>query len=163
LRVLFLDCDGVLNDSDDLVVDRDGGGCYVINREKIRRLQTILDDTGAKVVLCSSWRLMEGGREFLENYCGIPILDITPGPYADKIRGHDVQEWLDAHPEVDDYVILEDETDCLPHQLPHLVVCDPEVGLTETMAYRATYILKNGPRYHIERNDNPFMRKVEYT
>jgi hypothetical protein len=154
MKVLFLDCDGVINHLDSMCYTCEGGGIYKADRRKVQMIQEMIEETGCKVVLCSSWRNMHGGYEYVNYYLQIPLIGQTPGPHADMLRGHDVQEWLDKHPEVENYAILDDETDYLPHQLPHLVVPDPEYGLSETMAYRATHILKHGPRYTIERNDN---------
>lgn len=62
-------------------------------------------------------------------------------------RGHEIQDWLDRHPEVTNWVALDDDSDFLDSQLRNLVQADGTIGLTETLAYRATYILNNGPNH----------------
>lgn len=54
MRVLFLDIDGVLNTHDfcDLAL------CGPIHRDKMDRLNRIIDTTGAKVVVSSAWRYL---------------------------------------------------------------------------------------------------------
>jgi hypothetical protein len=60
------------------------------------------------------------------------VIDITPDctylhneglfEWIDEVeRGHEVQYWLDEHPEVERYVILDDDNDFLPHQRGNFV------------------------------------------
>ena len=65
MKVIFLDIDGVLN-SDEYVdkvkksdiqgIERD------IDIEKVKLLKRAIDETGAKVVLSSSWRYTKNAR-----------------------------------------------------------------------------------------------------
>jgi len=139
MKVLFLDIDGVLNKAPDYLVRfPDQRTPYLINQKLLDRLKKVLEDTGAKVVLSSSWRVMQGGRDFVEE-CGIQILDITDnGPGK---RGDQIKRWLDAHPEVETYAIIDDDSDMLDEQLPHFVLTEFVTGLTEQAAYRLTYKL----------------------
>lgn len=47
-----------------------------------------------------------------------------------KMRGHEIQDWLDHHPEVTDYKIIDDDQDMLEHQMKKLIHTDGENGMT---------------------------------
>lgn len=133
MRVLFLDCDGVLNSRDDYMVSGDQRPYYVLNRKKVDYLLDIIKETNCKIVLSSSWRVMQDGRETLEEH-DIPIFDVTEN--LSGCRGSEIQEWLDRHPETTGYAIVDDDSDMLLHQLPHFVHTDFLIGMNETIAYR---------------------------
>lgn len=148
IKVLFLDCDGVLNSTSDLSV-RSGrsetiDSIYVLDMKKVRLLQKIVEDTGCKIVLSSVWRLHDEGIKTLEFY-GINIHDVTPsisGP-----RGAEIQHWLFNSDEmVERYAIIDDDSDMLPYQFVNFFQTDPDYGLTETIAYRITHFMNNGRR-----------------
>lgn len=146
MKVIFLDVDGVLN-------MHTSGGMYALNKKRLRLIQKLVQETGAFIVLSSTWRKFTKALKKISrvlSYRGIKILDITPdfGNFPDKerrYRGHEIQYWLDHHPEVEQYVILDDDGDMLDSQLRNFVQTDGMIGLTETLVYRAAYILKNGP------------------
>lgn len=46
-------------------------------------------------------------------------------------RGSEIDEWLQMHPEVTNYVIIDDRTDFTENQQPHFVHVDSYVGLTD--------------------------------
>jgi hypothetical protein len=133
MKVLFLDCDGVLNDENDLMITGDQRPFFVLNFKKLSLLKDIIAKSGCKVVLSSSWRNMTGGKETLENH-DIEIFGITK--YLGGIRGYEIQDWLDNNGQVTNYAILDDDGDMLIHQRPHFIQTDPKIGLNETMAYR---------------------------
>ena len=138
MKVLFLDIDGVLNKASDYEVIVGGNYSLLrVNQCLTERLKKVLNNTGAKVVLSSSWRLLKGGREFVEE-CGIPVMDVTDnGPGK---RGDMIKRWLDSH-DVVTYAIVDDDSDMLVEQLPHFVLTEFVTGLTEQAAYRLTYKL----------------------
>lgn len=137
MKVIFLDVDGVLNKRSDWEVISPELGPYRLNSVLVERVNKIIDDTGAVIVLSSTWRRQPYSLEFISSE--LPIWDITDvgGP----TRGHEIQRWIDEHKPTN-YVILDDDGDMLEHQRSHFVQTDPEHGLTETLAYRATYKLK---------------------
>jgi hypothetical protein len=145
MKILFLDIDGVLNCDRDSEVVSDAETCifFRLNLRKIDMIRKIITDTDCKVVLSSSWRNFQGGRETVE-YWKIPILDVTPTKHA--CRGAEIQEWLENHPEVTEYCIVDDDGDMLDSQLRHFIQTTNEHGLTENLAYRITHILNHGAR-----------------
>jgi hypothetical protein len=130
-KVIFLDVDGVLNSHRTFF----GTGKLpfrFIEEQKpyfdwiavgmLRRLVT--DDPAIRFVLSSSWRI-DGKRMPHEvaveaaNFLDLPFVDCTDtnGPH----RGEEIQRWLDAHPEVEQYAIVDDDSDMLESQASHFV------------------------------------------
>ena len=111
MKVIFLDIDGVLN-SDEYVdrvkktdiqgIERD------IDIEKVKLLKRAIDETGAKVVLSSTWRYTKNAsylKGLLANY-GIRV-DSTP--YIQDKRGLEIKKWLSENQGVEDFLIIDDE------------------------------------------------------
>jgi hypothetical protein len=126
-RVLFLDVDGVLNclatwrTCDDML---DADCC--------RRLFALLDLTGAKVVLSSSWRGMPGLEARLAR-AGIMDHVVGRTPHIsdpdDSRRGREIADWLASHPTPPTrYAIVDDDSDMLPEQQPFFVQTDFQNG-----------------------------------
>lgn len=133
MKVLFLDCDGVLNHTPDFRVVAEEGFIYRLNCDLIDNLKHVIEETSCKIVLSSAWRLMEGGRETVEKWA-TEIFDVTPN--TDGCRGEQIACWLADHNEVERYAIVDDDSDMLPHQLPHFVQTDFDHGLTSNLAHR---------------------------
>lgn len=128
-RVVFLDVDGVLN-------VRLGS----LDEDKLQRLKWLVAITGAHVVVSSSWRhseeqvlrLTRALREI-----GIVPIGWTPdlsqqgegGLWESKPRWMEIRAWLEAHPSVDQWVILDDLADMWPFN-DRFVRVDGQVGLT---------------------------------
>jgi hypothetical protein len=55
---------------------------------------------------------------------------------GDSIRGKEIQEWIDRHPEVEDYAILDDDSDMMEHQFKKFHHCDSWFGLSPNHLYR---------------------------
>ena len=55
MKVIFLDVDGVLN-SQQLFEKCEDDQLISVDEDNIKNLKTIVDATGAKIVLSSSWR-----------------------------------------------------------------------------------------------------------
>ena len=111
MKVIFLDIDGVLNSDEylDKVKNSDIQGIERdVDVEKVKLLKRAIDETGARVVLSSSWRYTRNARylkELLANY-GIRV-DSTP--YIRDERGLEIKKWLSENQGVEDFIILDDE------------------------------------------------------
>lgn len=105
VKVVFLDFDGVLNDR---VHSIDFDPFFV------DRLNEITDATGANIVLISSWRYASDAIPGLKKAgATAPILGCTPDLLGRKghyswTRCTEIERWLEEHPEVTAYVILDD-------------------------------------------------------
>jgi hypothetical protein len=145
MKVLFLDVDGVLNNRSSLRVYQPRV-LFELDGRLVDRLKEILEKSDCELVLSSAWRLIDGGREFLESSIGKKFLGETER--FNGCRGEEIQHWLKSHPEVTTYAIVDDDGDMLESQLRNFFQTDPEYGLTDTMVYRITYHLNNGGRYN---------------
>ena len=141
MKVIFLDFDGVLNSSASFLMEsRYKKKLKRTNPRKSKEyrvnetfsevcasnFQYILDKCpDVKVVISSTWRElfpMEWLKEKLEEY-GIDssrVIGKTPRASSGRLsqsapRGDDISEWLAEHPEVTDYVILDDNSDMTVH------------------------------------------------
>lgn len=178
MRVIFLDIDGVLN------ADCDFGGKskpnpYVttewgirfsgICKTHVKHLKNIVDKTDAKIVLVSSWKndyedyIKHGYYNRIGKYLynklqkvGLRIFDTTlryDFSYGSN-RGYEISQWLEEHPEVDSWVVLDDEKfkdyDFLKIT-PNLILTDPEYGLWKLPALQAIYKLTGEKDSWLER------------
>lgn len=145
--VLFLDVDGVLN----RVGTRErvpGHGVLGIEQSKCEMIRRILRETGCGVVVSSTWRRYDDllihlweqlGAEAKARWIGeTPILDRVreSGIYVAKVRGDEIQAWLDEHPEVSRFVILDDDAD-MAHLAPHLLRTHGCEGITDEITSAA--------------------------
>lgn len=143
-KVLFLDIDGVLNSHRTAIAF--GGMPFRVHRDRamfdevaIRLIAGIVKAAGAGIVLSSSWRLSDSRWADIGPALGLPIFDRTPSMLGP--RGREIGAWLEAHPEVDTYAIVDDDPDMLPDQLPFFVQTDMHDGLTWTKAVRLADLL----------------------
>lgn len=111
MKVIFLDVDGVLNSDEyfDSIQGKDIQGIEQdVDIQKIVLLQKAVEETGARVVLTSSWRYKKAGEELRELLTRYGILtDVTP--LLQNERGLEIKQWLVENEEVVDYVIVDDE------------------------------------------------------
>lgn len=145
MKIIFLDFDGVLSHYN---------SGYNIDPEKVELLLKIVEETGAKIVISSSWRYNTveltkkklGDLSFFEH-----TIDVTPrltyvvdGGYHSVPRGEEIKCWLKKHKNIDNYVILDDEVnDMLFYQKDHIVETDMYTGLSEKHVKQAIKILNN--------------------
>lgn len=171
-KYLFLDIDGVLNhdewfESQYYKSNRDHWKVSMFDPDCVERVNRILKETGARLVVSSSWRCMSDLKEIFEGV-GLPTeFDVTP--YADMIyskdeyhedsevfwRGSEIKYYLERHPH-SSYVILDDDCDMLEEQQPCFInTCGDRIyrrelylknqgsGLTDKCVERAIKILNN--------------------
>lgn len=111
MKVIFLDIDGVLNSDEyfDKIKNLNIQGIESeVDVEKIKLLKKAVDETGANVVLTSSWRYKRNAqylKELLLNY----NIYTDSTPFIQNKRGLEIKQWLANHSDVEDFVILDDE------------------------------------------------------
>lgn len=113
MKVIFLDFDGVLNSAKYLAACGEFG--VVIDPARMVFLKRIVDATAAKIVLTTSWReYWSAGtedptgkkiREIFRSY-DLQIFDKTPMLHTR--REEEIRAWLTGHPEVENFVVLDD-------------------------------------------------------
>lgn len=130
MKIIFLDIDGVLN-SEAYALGRGKGGMLGIDPEAVKIFDRIIDETGAKVVLSSSWRYSEDLIEEVKSNVG-ELLGITPRSRS-GFRGNEVYAWLLSNDKLDvKYAILDDDSDF--HKTQPLFKTTFKLGLTEDIA-----------------------------
>lgn len=152
MKVLFLDIDGVVNCSKTMQRHR---GVIGIDPYMALLVDRIVQATGCEVVLSSTWRLWPETREEVKRQV-CQFIDTTPqllrsmsnggfingedydgkGGYQSASRGYEIQDWLDRHPEVTQYAILDDDSDMLAQQKPNFFKTTWDDGLNEEIANR---------------------------
>ncbi len=129
--VVFLDIDGVLNNYTTRQVLPAGG--IGIDPVNVTNLNKLIERVDVEIVLSSTWRLMYSLSSFnrLLERMGFKgqVWERTIEIMAAYNRGEEIQEWLDRHPDVTNFVILDDDND-MAHLIDHLVQTDAKVGLT---------------------------------
>jgi hypothetical protein len=140
MKVVFLDFDGVLNSLADVAFGK-ASACF--QAAAVERLNAIVRQSSAKVVISSSWRVyhsLDELRTLLGN-AGFDgeIIGCTPVSQNKEARGladigvircQEIQAWIDAHPSpLTSFVIL-DDLDLEPLAAYH-VKTDMEVGLCD--------------------------------
>lgn len=164
IKVIFLDIDGVLNVYG---TEHDQYG-QIFHEHFVENLRTVVNKTGAKIVISSTWRFsgIERMRE-LWKFRNLPgeVIGITIDCYDlikegrfefydDVTRGHEIQDWIDDNVNrIQNYVIFDDDNDFLPGQrgnfvrtsnnINHSDCVDIGYGLTKICAEKAIRILNN--------------------
>lgn len=148
MKVIFLDIDGVLN-SELWALEMSAKKVYVfrdniLEERALKILQHIVQDSGAQLVLSSTWRITpkqyEDADQWLRKY-GMHLIDYTrffcP---EDTCRGDEIAAWLREHPDVEQFVIIDDDCD-MRGLTSHLVQTHFRTGLQEEHYDQAMKIL----------------------
>jgi hypothetical protein len=136
-RVVFLDYDGVVNTP---MWNEEGTHCSygwhkqgkVNNFQAVQWLSEACQKFGYDIVVTSTWRRWDNYKECLINgglRKGVEVLDKTPVIHG-QCRGFEIKTYLNEHPDIDYYVIVDDEADMLPEQIGHFILTDGDVGFT---------------------------------
>lgn len=151
-KIIFLDFDGVIT----TLKTR-----WKIDMNKVKIINDICDRTDAKIVVTSSWRIGYRGvvsafHKFLKQYfIKNQYLDhfkkefdkfidnIVGMTESGSYRGNEIKFYMNEHPEIDNYVILDDDSDMLDKQLFNFVQTDTYEGITERDAKLCVDILNN--------------------
>ena len=159
MKVIFLDFDGVITIPETK---------WHISLEHIKRIKKICDETDAKLVISSSWQryagtknetrkervenwlngiLMKGYRGVIKKFFKDYTYDMSGRFYGEygNVRGSDIKSWLKRNPNVNNYVIIDDEGDMLDEQLFNFVQTDWVFGIQDREVKLAIDVLNNVP------------------
>ncbi|MCB9425898.1 MAG: hypothetical protein H6584_02545 [Flavobacteriales bacterium] len=161
IKVIFLDIDGVLNStkSCEFYEKKYGGngygGFFTEDREPtlrevlwdedcVRWLHKIVLETGASIVITSTWRHFYAIELFHAMFKLYQVFDLNimgkTSSIGLKNRGEEIQKFIDQY-SIINYVILDDSNNILPGQQARFVKTDFNVGLTEKDYLKAVRIL----------------------
>lgn len=141
MKILFLDVDNVIcTPRYNLVAenqwqDFDPVACNIIKR--------ICEETECLIVLSSSWGRGDWTyEEFLDSitkacpelmkYFHANDFRLLKNNYTNETRSESIAKWLERHPEVEAYAILDDVCSygkCVEEVDEHLVLCDVNTGV----------------------------------
>lgn len=96
MKIIFLDVDGVLNHSK--TPDWRDGSIHVLDMECVNQLRRVLDTTGAKIVVSSTWRFSpEGMRAVLDALPKNAVIGKTPfsSRNLNAPRKLEILDWMD--------------------------------------------------------------------
>lgn len=146
MKVIFLDIDGVLNSEEFLK----NNPTQAIDKDSVSILKSIVDKTGAAIVMSSGWKLwfddnmlpQDGYSQYLYDILcdfNINLFGKTPDFSTEEIRtrktfshikAKEISSWLNEHA-VDKYVVI-DDLDLRNEEInSHLVKINGQVGITE--------------------------------
>ena len=167
MKIIFLDIDGVLNHEafyKERFEKRYDEGAIAhpyseIDPKCVQNLNTLIEETGAKVVISSTWR--HSGLDYCKDVLEFhgfkgEIIDITPTSRCGMcVRGNEILEWIKNNEEAigaryynyKEYVILDDDSDMLYWQRNNFILVDRFVGLTKGTIFQAKKILNGGKIY----------------
>jgi fatty-acid desaturase len=160
MKVVFLDIDGVIVTGSYITEMEKGPGPWRDKTGKpffcpqcLKNVEILVQQTGAKVVLSSNWRFYLGDIAavrafFVRRKVSFDIYDITPmvefmGGAISRpaTRGEEINAWLEGHPRVSNYCILDDDPHILPTQKPYWIRTTWQYGFTKTKLEKALAIL----------------------
>lgn len=132
MKIIFMDIDGVLNSSRSCVAfggyphEVSGYHKDMFDQVAIGLLRGLCEHGNISIVVSSAWRLTHHW-DLIGRSLELPTMDRTPSLCG--CRGDEIKAWLDAHPEVERYAIIDDDPDMLPEQIPFFVKTDGRNGL----------------------------------
>lgn len=158
MKVLFLDIDGVLNSVRSAIAlggyphpNRDEQASELIRSEDrfdlvaVGLIRMLCQKTDTKIVLSSTWRYSYQTLEDILDFgkkLDLPIICKTPIIHLSRARGREIDKWLQDHPDVTKFAIVDDDSDMLPEQLPSFVKTDYYEGLSYQNYLQLLEILK---------------------
>jgi hypothetical protein len=127
MRVLFLDFDGVLHPGPG-VVSSLTHWCWL---PVLAQLLARQDDV--RIVVHSTWRDDHDIGELRELLSSVGERVIGATPEGGRLES--IERWLEAHPDVSSYRILDDDESDFFHPLPpELILCDSARGIGDKRA-----------------------------
>lgn len=149
-RIVFLDVDGVLNSERFFRENKIGKKRFPTYEEMLdpaafKLLSGLVNGTGSKIVVSSSWREIPEAFKVLEkvlDFFSLPHIGVTP-TLVKKCRGAEVQAWLEENKFCGHYVIIDDTPDFYSYQQPFYVQTSWALGLTPQKVAKARRVLES--------------------
>ena len=151
MKIIFLDVDGVITSP------RVGWRRFDIFA--VQFLNWLCREIDAKIVISSTWRYNHPKEEFEQFFTAIHEdwrTDTDLLRNGTNCRGDEIQLWLNNHPEVTQYIILDDDQDMLDSQIDRCVFTNYEDGLvwSDMLLVKLLFNIDNTP-YNADTTDIP--------
>ena len=133
-RILFLDIDGVLNSEEYYKNCNNSSENFSrFDSSSVSLIKSLIEEFSLKIVISSTWRYGAVDRlmhELKKN----KLLDYLYHDWFTPVihpahRGTEIKLWLDLHPEVADYVIIDDDDNMLEEQKNYFVRTSLHLGM----------------------------------
>jgi hypothetical protein len=135
-KICFLDVDGVLHSYFARTESQ------LFRKDCMTRLKKIVDETGCKIVLSSSWRATPERKarvnHHLNSYGIKSCVDSTRIRHDEYLRHEDILHWVKQHP-TDRWIAIDDLP--MPQLREHYIQTEPETGLTDMNVRNAIRVL----------------------
>lgn len=158
--VVFLDIDGVLNSLSSVLAL--GAPSKCLDPVCIGLLARLCKETDAKIVVSSTWRLGRTVPQLqytLDQLGAWELSNRFIGRTSDDHNGHrgrQIKQWIDENQFTGRYMIVDDDSDMLPEQMPFFVKTSFEDGFRAAHYKQAMVILKP------EHADSKIITMAEY-
>ena len=130
-KVLFLDIDGVLCTFRAHFAYGRGLLLKVWDPTSCQLIHRLCEKFDLKIVVSSNWKNDPELPEYLHKYDLSSFLhpdSKIPTVLTATLRGQEVKAWLDKHPEVIEYIIVDDDSDFLEDQMSRLILTENAEG-----------------------------------
>ena len=156
MKVIFLDIDGVLVTRNSIkyqYLNFPDDTSIRFSKNAVRNLNKLIRLTKAKIVISSTWRLFHSLEE-LQNIFKkqgitgkiISTTSIERAPVEEDIpRGQKIADWLARHPEVEKYVIIDDDVqaDCIQFHPVNCVETSYKRGFSPEDRFNEAFVILN--------------------
>lgn len=173
-RIIFLDIDGVMNSEMDFLLNPDQPEvAYEISPRCIKLLNSLIQDTDARIVISSVWRFhgldfiknifVKNGFEYPDN-----LIDVTPRLGNGCVRGNEILKWIKDNEKLlgypyyhfNTYIIFDDDSDMLYWQRNNFIHVDGYTGLTPRAIYKAKWMLNQFKNTKDDKKDFPVLAET---
>lgn len=137
-----MDVDGVLNHAQ--CPEWQNGDWRVLDLACVERVKQICADTGAVIVLSSTWRTSAEGKALLKEHFGDLIIDQTEAKLSYRPRYMEIREWLYDNGPLDGACVVDDDADAETPGIPFVRTSFEDGGLNEQAAKRVREALCSG-------------------
>ena len=157
MKIIFLDIDGVLvtrNSVKYQIYNYPEEKEIIFSKKAVKNLNKLIRRTKAKIVISSTWRLFHTLEElkaiFQKQGIKGEIISTTSIDKAsteeDIPRGKKISDWLDENPEVDQYVIIDDDVqaDCIQFHPYNCVETSYKRGFAPEDRYYEAHAILSG-------------------
>lgn len=144
-KILFLDIDGVLNSEYYYNTSSDlSNSQSKFDPVAIELIKKLIKEFSLKIVVSSTWRYGAVDR-LMHELKKHKLIDYLYHDWFTPVihpahRGTEIKLWLDLHPEVGDYIIIDDDENILEEQMNRFVKTGLHKGMTEEHYHRVREI-----------------------